>query len=71
MNRLPGAWFYERAYCDCSCVIVTAGRKHLQIGEKLYCEMHQRIVKPVRVQAATLAERDELTRVEQEICQSQ
>lgn len=58
--RLPGSWFYEIAHCDCGCVIITAGRQHLQRGEELFCEMHDRIVKAVRSEAATLAQQDAL-----------
>lgn len=62
----PGSWYYELAYCDCSCQIVTAGRNHLQCGEWLYCEKHKRVVKAVRVEAATLAQQDALCEMSQE-----
>lgn len=56
--HLPGKWFYERAVCDCGCQIITAGRKQLQRGEELFCTAHDRMVKAVRVEAATLAQQD-------------
>ncbi len=66
MNRLPGAWFYERAHCSCSCVIVTAGRKQLQRGESLLCDRHDRMVRAVRVEMATLAEQDAICQCQSE-----
>lgn len=67
---LNGTWFYEVAHCDCGCVIITSGRQHLQRGEELFCETHDRIVKAVRVEADTLAQQDALCSVNEQISES-
>lgn len=62
--RLPGIWFYEKVTTDCLCVIVTAGRTPMHIGEELYCEAHDRAATVTAVAPATLAQQDELLEVE-------
>ncbi len=58
--RLSGIWFYERATTDCLCIIITAGRAPLFVGEDLYCENHKRLATVTAIAPATLAQQDRL-----------
>ena len=60
-HLLDGLWVYSRVTLSCGCSMTVANpMRAVTTHDDFWCETHQRMVKPVSIQPATLTERDAL-----------